>query len=163
MVRLLADGWAEGLGALRPHDMRLGTLGSSGSSMLNMRSIARARLGTTVDDCGPYGVCNFEVELDGRSVGFAEVRGVGCELDYAAGQVHCRVKAVTMRRGLLGDRTIWSWVQRNRSDATDLRTVRVTLLDSRRSPVCSWELRRARPAAWSGPSLDAAAAGELAI
>ena len=115
-----------------------------------------------MEERGPCGVCNFEIELDGRSVGFAEVRGLGCELDYAADHVQCRVNAVPLRRALLGDLTIWSWVQQNRSDATDLRTVRITLLDSRQSPVCSWELRRARPVAWSGPSLDAAAAGELA-
>jgi hypothetical protein len=115
-----------------------------------------------VDERGPFGVSNFEIELDGRDVGFAEVRGLGCELDYASDHVQRRVNAVTLRRALTGDLTLWNWVQQNRSNATDLRTVRITLLDARQSPVCSWELRRARPVAWSGPSLDAAAAGELA-
>ena len=125
--------------------------------------MVRAGRGRAVEERGPYGVSNFEVEIDGRSVGFAEVRGLGCELDYAADQVHCCVNAVALRRALLGDLTIWTWIHQNRSDAIDLRTVRITLLDSLQSPVCSWELRRARPVAWRGPSLDATAARELAM
>jgi phage tail-like protein len=122
----------------------------------------RPETGATVEESGPFGVCNFEVELDGRQVGFAEVRGLGCEFDYTTDGVHCRVNAITLRRALLGDRALWSWVHQRRSDATDPRTVRITLMDATQSPVCRWELRRVRPVAWSGPSFDAMAAGQLA-
>jgi len=115
-----------------------------------------------MEERGPFGVSNFEIELDGRSVGFAEVRGLGVELDDTDDHASWRVKAVTLRRAVIGDLTLWKWVLRNRSDAKDLRTVRITLLDTRQSPVCSWTLRGARPIAWRGPTLDAAGAGDAA-
>jgi len=115
-----------------------------------------------VEERGPYVACNFEVELDGRSVGFSEVRGLGFELEDADDQVRRRVNAVPLRRALVGDPTIWRWVNGSGRARSDLRTVRITLLDAGHEPVCSWELRGARPVAWSGPTLNAAAGSELA-
>jgi phage tail-like protein len=115
-----------------------------------------------VEERGPFAVGSFEVEIDGRTIGFAEVHGLGVQLEHTAERVECRVNAVTLRRALVGDRSIWSWVQRSRAEKPDLRTVRITLLDSQQSPVCGWELRGARPVAWTGPSLDASA-GEVAM
>ena len=110
-----------------------------------------------------FGVCNFVVELGTQNIGFAEVRGLGCELDYRGEQAGFRVTPVTLRRAVGSDLTIWSWVQGNRAGATEPRTVRITLLDGRHSPVCTWELHGARPLAWVGPRLDASAADELAM
>jgi phage tail-like protein len=116
-----------------------------------------------VDGRELFGVCNFVVELDRHNIGFAEVRGLGCELDYRDEHVELRVNPITLRRAVCSDLTIWSWVQRNRAEAVDLRTVRITLLDPSQSPVCTWELQEARPIAWTGPHLDATAAGDLAM
>jgi phage tail-like protein len=107
-------------------------------------------------------VGNFEIAIDGRTTGFAEVHGLGLQLEHTADRVQCRVNTITLRRALCGDRTIWNWVQQSRGEADDLHTVRITVLDSQQSPVCSWELRGARPVAWTGPSLDASA-GEIAM
>jgi phage tail-like protein len=106
----------------------------------------------------PYGASNFEVEIAGEAIGFAEVIGLGCEIAYEAEAerpIVGRISEVTFRRGVSDDVTIWTWVRKVLNGADDPRTVTVTLLDERRTPVCRWTLREARPTKWSGPSLVA--------
>jgi len=114
-------------------------------------------------DKNPYGACNFEVDLGGETVGFAEVNGLGCELEYAGKRVVSRVTEVTLRRGVSGDLTIWSWVRRSLDGAFAPRTVTITLLDVQMHPVCVWELLQARPVKWTGPALNAAGGGKIAM
>jgi phage tail-like protein len=108
-------------------------------------------------DRDAHSACNFDVELGGESVGFAEVSGLGFEVDYRGEVIVGRVDNVTLRRAVTGDLTLWSWVRRALSGAVGPGTVTVTLLDSQREPVCVWELRGARPLKWNGPDFNASA------
>lgn len=108
-------------------------------------------------DRDAHSACNFDVDLGGESVGIAEVSGLGFELDYRGDVPVGRVDNVTLRRAVTGDLTLWSWVRRALGGALGPGTVTVTLLDSRREPVCLWELRGARPLKWNGPDFNARA------
>lgn len=106
----------------------------------------------------PYAAFNFEVDIGGVVVGFAEVIGLGCEIDYPEtdeGRIASRVNDVIFRRGVTGDLSIWAWVRTVMSGERDARTVTVSLLDERRNPVCVWVLVGARPTKWSGPTFMA--------
>jgi phage tail-like protein len=107
------------------------------------------------DDRDAFSARNFEVKVGGESIGFAEVTGLGYELDRRGGVIVGRVGDVTLRRAVTGDLTLWSWVRRTLEGALKPSTVTVTLLDSQREPVCVWELRGARPVKWDGPDFDA--------
>ena len=112
----------------------------------------------------PYGAYNFTVEINDVAVGFAEVSGLGCEFDYTEGDesVTSRVTDVTLRRGITGETEVWSWVRSVMRGTADGRTVKVRLLDDRRTEVCSWVLGQVRLRRWSGPTLNAVG-GTLAM
>ena len=63
-----------------------------------------------------------------------------------------------LRRGITGDRAIWSWFESVMGGIDDPRTVMVTLLDAMNTPRCSWVLANARPTPYMGPHLIANAA-----
>ena len=107
------------------------------------------------DERDAYSARNFDVDLGGVSVGFAQVHGLGYELDDTGDVIVGRVGNVTLRRAATGDLTLWSWVRRTLGGVLETSTVRVTLLDSQGQPVCVWELRGARPVKWNGPDLNA--------
>lgn len=130
----------------------------------------------------PYGAFNFMVKLgdqggDDQIVGgFSEVSGFGNEVkfsEYRNGndkENHTRkvsnVNAtddVTLKRGVIGDLRLFDWLKATREGDFDPRTVTVTLLDERRSPVCSWVLQQAQPKKWVGPTLTAKGGGEVAM
>jgi phage tail-like protein len=112
----------------------------------------------------PYGAHNFTVEINDVAVAFAEVSGLGYEFDYtdADQSFTSHVTDVTLRRGITGDTTVWSWVRSAVRGRPDGRTVTIRLLDDRRAEVCSWVLREARLRRWSGPTLNAIG-GTIAI
>jgi phage tail-like protein len=130
----------------------------------------------------PYGAFNFMVKLgdqggDDQIVGgFSDVSGFGNEVkfsEYRNGndkENHTRkvsnVNAtddVTLKRGVIGDLRLFDWLKATREGDFDPRTVTVTLLDERRSPVCSWVLQQAQPKKWVGPTLTAKGGGEVAM
>ena len=130
----------------------------------------------------PYGAFNFMVKLgndggDDQIVGgFSDVSGLGNEVKYAEyrngndKENHVRKVAntnstddVTLKRGLIGDLRLFDWLKETREGTFDPRTVTVTLLDERRSPVCSWILQQAQPKKWVGPTLTAKGGGEIAM
>ena len=115
------------------------------------------------DDRDAYSARNFDVDLGGESIGFAEVSGLGFELDDTGNAIVRRVGNVTLRRAVTGDLALWSWVRRTLDGALKSSTVKVTLLDSQREPVCVWELREARPVRWNGPDFDALGGGDIAM
>ena len=116
----------------------------------------------------PLGAFNFDVTIGDEVVGFAEVSGLGCEIRYDQEVVEAQpeldprpcatVAPVHLRRGLTGDRTLWSWLESVMEGTDDPRTVTVTLLDAKGNPVCSWVLANARPTQYVGPHLVANAA-----
>ena len=130
----------------------------------------------------PYGAFNFMVKLgdqggDDQIVGgFSDVSGLGNEVKYSEyrngndKENHTRKVAnvnstddVTLKRGVIGDLRLFDWLKATREGDFDPRTVTVTLLDERRSAVCSWVLQQAQPKKWVGPTLTAKGGGEVAM
>lgn len=130
----------------------------------------------------PYGAFNFMVKLGTASGddqiigGFSDVSGLGNEVKYSEyrngndPENHVRKVAnvnsiddITLKRGVIGDVTLFTWLKNTREGTFDPRTVTVTLLDEARSPVCSWILQQAQPKKWVGPTLTAKGGGEVAM
>lgn len=123
----------------------------------------------------PYSAFNFLVsfgpdKLDPKA-GFQEVSGLGMEItvqEYRAGNKRgnapdkvtglYKVPDVTLSRGVMGDDTLYSWldeVRAGRQDAT--RTVTVELLSEDGEAVKLWKLTGARPIKYEGETLNGAA------
>ena len=119
----------------------------------------------------PYGNFNFLVTfggVDGQIVGgFSDVSGLANEVKFAEyrngndPENHVRKIAgtnttndVTLKRGIIGDLRLFTWLKETREGDHDPRTVTVTLLDERRTGVCQWVLRAAQPKKWTGPTLS---------
>lgn len=118
-------------------------------------------------DRDPYSANNFEVDLGAGVLGFAEVSGLGYEIEYLDDarsddrparppkRVVARVSEVSLKRGVTDDLSVWQWVQSAVDGKDEPRTVTIRLLDARRAPACAWVLRGARPTRWIGPTLSA--------
>ncbi len=130
----------------------------------------------------PYGAFNFRVKLGdagGEELivgGFSDVSGLGNEIKYSEyrngndADNHVRkvpnvnsVDDVTLKRGVIGDLRLFSWLQATSRGEIQHRTVTITLLDERRTAVCSWVLHDAQPKKWVGPSLTGKGGGEVAM
>jgi len=121
----------------------------------------------------PYSQFNFQVDFgvdpNSPQAGFQEVTGLGLEItatDYRNGNelvnaprkitgLH-KVTDVTLKRGVIGDDTLYQWLNEVRNGAQDaLRTVTIQLLSEDRSVVAqTWELRNARPTKITGPQFN---------
>jgi phage tail-like protein len=130
----------------------------------------------------PYGAFNFMVKLgdsggeDQITGGFSDVSGLGNEVkysEYRAGndkENHVRkvpntntTDDVTLKRGVIGDLSLFAWLKATREGTINKQTVTITLLDEARSPVCRWVLQAAQPKKWVGPTLAGKGGGEVAM
>jgi phage tail-like protein len=130
----------------------------------------------------PYGAFNFMVKLgdsggeDQITGGFSDVSGLGNEVkysEYRAGndkENHVRkvpntntTDDVTLKRGVIGDLSLFAWLKATREGTISKQTVTITLLDEARSPVCRWVLQAAQPKKWVGPTLAGKGGGEVAM
>ena len=130
----------------------------------------------------PYGAFNFMVKLgdsggeDQITGGFSDVSGLGNEVkysEYRAGndkENHVRkipntntTDDVTLKRGVIGDPSLFAWLKATREGTISRQTVTITLLDEARSPVCRWVLQAAQPKKWVGPTLAGKGGGEVAM
>lgn len=130
----------------------------------------------------PYGNFNFMVKLgdtggeDQIAGGFSDVSGLGNEIkfsEYRNGNDkanHVRKIAnvnstddVTLKRGVIGDLRLFAWLKATREGDISPRTITITMLDERRTAVCSWILQSAQPKKWVGPTLAAKGGGETAM
>jgi phage tail-like protein len=125
----------------------------------------------------PYGAFNFIVSLGGDQGsgdegqvigGFSDVSGLGTELQYAEYrngnekvntvrkiQNTFKVDDVTLKRGLVGSKDLFAWLEQVRQGTIDARNVTISLLDEARSTVATWKLLSAQPKKWTGPTLAA--------
>jgi phage tail-like protein len=119
----------------------------------------------------PFSQFNFQVDFgvdpNSPQAGFQEVSGLGMEItvaeyrngnekDNAVRKVTgtYKVPDVTLKRGVIGDDTLYQWLNEVRNGAQDsLRTVTVHLLAEDRTPAQSWKLTNARPTKYTGPQL----------
>lgn len=130
----------------------------------------------------PYGAFNFLVRLGDQGGedqivgGFSDVSGLGNEIKYSEyrngndNENHVRkvpnintTDDVTLKRGLIGDPRLFTWLKAQREGDLDPRTVTITLMDESRKDVCSWVLLRAQPKKWVGPTLSGKGGGEVAM
>lgn len=130
----------------------------------------------------PYGAFNFLVKLgdaggEAQIVGgFSDVSGLGNEIKYSEyrngndADNHVRkvpninsTDDITLKRGVIGDLRLFTWLKDQRDGTIDRRTVTITLMDEGRRDVCSWVLRNAQPKKWVGPTLAGKGGGEVAM
>lgn len=130
----------------------------------------------------PYGAFNFLVKLGDEGGeqqivgGFSDASGLGNEIKYAEYRNgndrdnHVRkvpnvnsTDDVTLKRGLIGDLRLFTWLKGQREGDLDPRTVTITLMDEAHRDVCSWVLRNAQPKKWVGPTLSGKGGGEVAM
>lgn len=130
----------------------------------------------------PYGAFNFMVRLgnnggeDQIAGGFSDVSGLGNEVkfsEYRNGndpENHTRKIAnvnstddVTLKRGVIGDPRLFTWLKSTREGDFEPQTVTITLLDERRTAVCRWILTNAQPKKLVGATLAAKGGGEVAM
>ncbi len=120
----------------------------------------------------PYSQFNFLVDVGidptGPIGGFQEVSGLGMEItvaEYRAGnkkdgapdKIHgtYKVPDVTLKRGVMGDDSLYSWLDAVRNgDQDEIRTVTISLLsEDRETTAQSWTLTGARPIKYTGAQL----------
>ena len=121
----------------------------------------------------PYSAFNFQVNFGpdpgDPKAGFQEVSGLGMEItvqEYRAGNKKgnasdkitgmYKVPDVTLKRGVMGDDTLYTWLDEVRSgkQADALRSVTVELLSEEGDSVQTWSLKGARPIKYTGPALS---------
>lgn len=130
----------------------------------------------------PYGAYNFLVDFGGAESptsalgGFSDVSGLGTEItlmEYRQGndlenQVHKvpgirKVGDVTLKRGVMGTKSFWDWVNIVRRDPQHKRVVNIILQDEQHVPILGWKLVNARPMKWTGPTLAAKGGSDVAM
>lgn len=131
----------------------------------------------------PYGAFSFQVEfpdvgIDGGAVigGFAEVTGLNAEVEtveYRNGNERSlaprrlsglvRYSDLTLKRGVVGDLTLWQWFTQSLRGQPQRANGRIHLLNEAHDQVVmSWRIRDAWPTKYTGPNL-AGKASEIAI
>jgi phage tail-like protein len=122
----------------------------------------------------PYGGFNFEVTLTGVSTdgaavkgSFAEASGLEAEIvvmEYRNGSEETRLrklpgltkyKAITLKRGIIGDLTFWNWLREGMTGRVNRVDGSITLKAEDGTEVLRWNFHRAWPSKWTGPSLNA--------
>ena len=130
----------------------------------------------------PYPAFNFLVELGDEISsssalgGFSDVSGLSTEItlmEYRQGNDReNRVRKipglhksgdVTFKRGVMGLKTFWDWVDETRRSPTTQRNISVTLNDEQGIPVMRWKLINARPMKWTGPTLAGKGGSDVAM
>lgn len=129
----------------------------------------------------PYGAYNFLVDFGGESPtsiqgGFSDVSGLGTEItlmEYRQGNdKENRVRKipglhkagdVTLKRGVMGSKSFWDWINVVRRNPDEKRVVRIVLQDEQNVPVLSWRLVNARPMKWTGPTMAAKGGSDVAM
>lgn len=121
----------------------------------------------------PYGGFNFQVNLGegesatGAAAGFSEVHGLGLSvgvIEYRNGNDPTnaprklsgltKVNDIRLCRGLIGDLSLYSWLQASVTGAPSPRTVTIQLMTDGQ-PVYTWTLSDAIPVSYETPCLSA--------
>lgn len=125
----------------------------------------------------PYGAFNFQVEFPGVGIegeavsgGFSEVSGLNTEVatvEYRNGNDRnlsprrlpglVKYTDVTLKRGVIGDLTLYQWIQQSVQGSAQRADGRIHLLDESRQVVMSWRIRNAWAISFKGPDLNGAA------
>jgi phage tail-like protein len=134
----------------------------------------------------PYPSYNFLVDWKGPNGpetclgGFSDVSGLSTDIhisEYRNGnekEAHVRkitgahkVGDVTLKRGLVNSLDFWGWITQTRTQSVDAngvkREVIITLRDEANNAVQKYRLRGVVPLKYTGPTLSAKGAGDVAM
>ncbi len=116
----------------------------------------------------PFVTFNFAVEIEGLLVGgFTECSGLEGEIqteEYREGGVNdfvhqlpssARHSNLVLSHGLTAIPTLWNWYHETSQGDIQRRNATIILLNRRQIPVMWWNLRRALPVRWNGPTFNA--------
>ena len=119
----------------------------------------------------PFRGHNFLVEIDGiTEAGFQECSGLDSStdaVDYREGSDPSHVRklmglnkfsAITLKRGVTDSQALWNWRQNvldGKPDEETRKNVSIVLLNEARQEKWRWNLRRAWPSKYTGPTLNA--------
>jgi len=76
-----------------------------------------------------------------------------------------KVGDVTLKRGLMGQRDLFDWINQTRTDGYKAkRSVTIHLMDeARNGPVATWKLQGVMPLKYTGPTLAGKGGGDVAM
>lgn len=116
----------------------------------------------------PYMSFNFLVEIDSvAEAGFQECSGLDSTTEsapYREGGENTTVRKlmgkttyseITLKRRMTDSDDLWNWRKNIVDGIPDRRNISIVLLDSKRQEVKRWNVDRAWPSKWEGPSLNA--------
>jgi len=117
----------------------------------------------------PYFGYNFAVELDGiTSMGFKSCAGLetnttstkyreGTDVSLAQRELPALLHhaAITLTRGISGDRTLFDWRNDIAAGRPNRRDISIVLRDDLGVEKIRWNVKNAWPSKWTGPSFDA--------
>ena len=116
----------------------------------------------------------FRIEIDGVALGgVSECSGLGSEnevIRYREGNDvaerllpgRTTYSAITLKRGITADLTLWNWYKQTVDGKVNRRSVVIVLLDDERKDVARWAVRNGFPAKYTGPTFNATS-NEVAI
>ncbi|MBW4631799.1 MAG: phage tail protein [Iphinoe sp. HA4291-MV1] len=123
----------------------------------------------------PYRGFNFKVEIDGISeAGFQECSGLDATTDpveYREGTDPNHVRQltglnkyapITLKRGITDSDKLWQWRQKVIDGKTERKNVSVVLYNEAQEEKLRWNLRKAWPSKWTGPTFNSTS-NEVAI
>lgn len=123
----------------------------------------------------PYRGFNFHVEIDGISeAGFQECAGLDATTDpveYREGTDPNHVRhltglnkysPITLKRGITDSASLWTWRKTVINGTTQRKNVSIVLYDEAQQEKLRWNLSKAWPSKWTGPSFNATS-DEVAI
>jgi phage tail-like protein len=105
------------------------------------------------------GTSHFRVLIGRRELGFSEVGRLSSETDATLppNERSHTFETVVLRRALARSTELYDWRKRIVSGKDDRRTVTIHQLDAAGGRIVNtWQLERAWPCRWSGPSFNAA-------
>ena len=114
----------------------------------------------------PYKNFNFNVSIEGITMGFSECTGLDAEvnvIEYREGGDHLVRKLpglkkftnITLKRGITDSLEIYNWFKAIMNGKNDRRDGSVILLDEESKPVARWNFKNAWPCKYQGPRLNA--------
>ncbi len=123
----------------------------------------------------PFRGFNFRVEIDGiTSAGFQDCSGLDVNtesVEYREGTDPNHVRKLTglnsfspimLKRGITDSSELWDWQQTVATGRTERRNISIVLADETGAEQIRWNVRRAWPSKWTGPSFSSTS-NEIAI
>jgi len=121
----------------------------------------------TGDRNDPYKGYNFKLEIAGVArAGFHEASGLDGDLgatEKEGGTADSpqkipgghKVGDVTLKRGVIGDLTLWNWYQSVAQGKTERKNGSIVLSDESGEEKLRWNFVNAWPTKWTGPTFNA--------